>query len=81
MSSVIGRPSCQVLDSTTRPYRKAPMTTAQTSYTTSRDVTPIRSCHLAADNLELVVPGECRFHTGSNAPDMPVLPAGDEVYG
>jgi len=39
MSSVIGRPSCQVLDSTTRPYRKAPMTTAQTSYTTSRDVT------------------------------------------
>jgi hypothetical protein len=38
MSSVIGRPSCQVLASTTRPYRKAPMTTALTSYTTPRDI-------------------------------------------
>ncbi len=39
MSSVIGVPSSESLASTTRPYRKAPMTTAITSYTTSRDVT------------------------------------------
>jgi len=39
MSSVIGGPSSQELVSTTRPYRKAPMTTALPSYTTSRDIT------------------------------------------
>jgi len=39
MSSVIGAPSSEDLASTTRPYRKAPMTTALPSYTTSRDVT------------------------------------------
>jgi len=39
MSSVIGGPSSQELASTTKPYRKAPMTTALSSYTTSRDVT------------------------------------------
>jgi hypothetical protein len=39
MSSVIGVPSSQELASTTRPYRKAPMTTALPSYTTSGDVT------------------------------------------
>ena len=38
MPSVTDGPSKQGLVSTTRPYRKAPMTTALSSYTMSRDV-------------------------------------------
>jgi hypothetical protein len=39
MSLVIGVPSKKGVGVATTPYRKAPMTTALPSYTTSRDVT------------------------------------------